>query len=300
MTKICFEKPDGTMGKDAFRTLMNKAGGFEQVPSNSKDWFLVTYEGVQYHLGEGATGRTSSSNSKKDNLHKISVLTSIATHVNKGDTVMVAVGCPLSVYPDEKARAEYMDYVLPKGRVEISVNGTDTYFYVTKRFCFPESFGIVFAEPQRFENNYAGVIDLGGLNINASAYQNGSIVPECSFTGKLGSETILRQLQSELDERLDSNFNMMEIECFVSQGYVTNAQEETEDFFRSFFEGHLEKVEESCTNKRWNLKYMNLVFIGGTSQLLKQYIIKKYPNAYIPDNAEWANAEGYYKMLSKM
>ena len=107
----------------------------------------------------------------------------------------------------------------------------------------------------------------------------------------------MKTLQTKLNEKLDADFSFDEMEIFITQGYVTNAEKETADFMKNYFKEHLSKVWQKCTNNRWNLKYMDLVFIGGTSLLLRPYILEEFPNAYIPEDANFVNAEGFLMAL---
>ena len=78
----------------------------------------------------GAVGGESSySNSKKDKIHKIMALVGIALVTHNGDTVVPAIGCPISIFEDEQQKAELYNYLIPDGRVDISINGTEHYFY---------------------------------------------------------------------------------------------------------------------------------------------------------------------------
>lgn len=294
-TKVCIRNVDGTFVKRSFPTRMNELTGFESLGATKG--YQVEYEGKGYVVGDGASGITSNSNSKKEMIHKIATLTAIATAVENGDSVKVVIGCPLSFYPDKAEREEYANFILPKGRVEIKVNGVDKNFYISARLVLAESYGIVFYEPEKFANKYVGVIDIGGLNLNAAAYKNNQLISESCFTEKLGKNTIMKALQTKLNEKLDADFSFDEMEIFIHQGYVTNAEAETAAFMKNYFKEHLAKVWQKCTNNRWNLKYMDLVFIGGTSLLLKPYILEEFPNAYIPEDANFVNAEGFLMAL---
>lgn len=294
-TKICVRNTDGSFIKKSFPTRMNELTGFESLGTSRG--YQVEYEGKGYVVGDGASGITSNSNSKKEMIHKIATLTAIATSVDNGDSVKVVIGCPLSFYPDKNEREEYANFILPKGRVDINVNGVDKNFYISARLVLAESYGIVFYEPEKFANKYVGVIDIGGLNLNAAAYKNNQLISDSCFTEKLGKNTIMKALQTKLNEKLDADFSFDEMEIFIQQGYVTNAEAETAAFMKNYFKEHLAKVWQKCTNNRWNLKYMDLVFIGGTSMLLKPYILEEFPNAYIPEDANFVNAEGFLMAL---
>ena len=109
---------------------------------------VVTISGSDEEInGEwmiGATGGESSySNSKRDMIHKIMLLTAIALVTENGDTVIPAIGCPLSDFEDGDRKTDLYEYLIPDGRVDITVDGVSRYYYVEKNkgLIFPESFG---------------------------------------------------------------------------------------------------------------------------------------------------------------
>lgn len=218
-------------------------------------------------------------------------------NVGNGDTVKIAIGCPLSVYVDKQAREEYLNYILPQGRVNITVDGEEKYFYITFRVCFAESLGAVFLYPEKFKDAVVGVVDIGGLNINCAYFDNGKLVVDSCFTDKFGKLHIARKLRSVLNQKFDAQFAEFEVERIMMNGYVTNAEEESKPIIERALSDDLVEIENACKNNGWNIRFCSLIFIGGTSQILRGQIKEKFPNAFIPDDSGFANAEGFMRAL---
>ena len=300
-TKVVVRNQDGSLKKAKFPTKIAEANELTAVnKSMAGDLHIVEYGGVTYSVGD-PDGTTSDSNSKKDMVHKIVTLAAIAMNVGSGDTVKVAIGCPLSVFMDQELREEYLDYILPKGQVEIAVDGAVKRFYITYRMCLAESLGAMYLFPERFKDSVVGVVDIGGLNINCSYFNNMKLVADSCFTDKYGMRHILGKVRSRLNQTLDVQLKMFEVEHFVN-GDFSYVSEETEGKIRGVieveFEKNLQDIEKACKDNSGNVGLCRLIFIGGTAQVLKEKITKRYgERVTIPEESEYVNAEGFMRGL---
>lgn len=153
-----------------FRTRLALRSGLEESSFQRID--VAEYEGRGYVWGNHVSDITVNvhSNSKRDVNHKLCTLIAIEEHVDKGDSVHVAIGCPIQVFTDREAKNEYLDYIVPKGWQEIVVNGEYKYFYIASRTCFAESTGLAGLYPGIFGDRVVGVFDIGGLNVNCALF----------------------------------------------------------------------------------------------------------------------------------
>lgn len=295
-TKIVLRNMDGTITHRKMPTRVSVANEISAINKQLDNGItIVKYEDKTYVVGD-PEGSTTDSNSKMDDIHKIMTLTAIATTVEVGDTVQVAIGCPLATYSDKDARDEYLDFILPMGLVEIIVDGQSKRFYIADRMCFAESLGAVLMYPEYFTGT-VGVIDIGGLNVNASYYINGKLLTDNCFTEKYGKLHITRKLRSTLNQKFDAQFSEPEVEVVIRQGYVTNAEEESIPLIEQAYIRNLNDIESACKNNGWNMSFCKLIYIGGTSAMLKSQIQDKYPKAFIPDDSEYVNADGFMRGL---
>ena len=106
-----------------------------------------------------------------------------------------------------------------------------------------------------------------------------------------------RKLRSVLNQKLDAQFAEFEVERIMANGFVENEEEKSGEIIKKEFDQNLNEIEAACKNNGWNVKYCKLIFIGGTSQMLKEQIQDRYPNAFIPEDSGFTNAEGFMKGL---
>lgn len=295
-TKISAYNSDGSVELNKIKTRVGLADELSKLSSEtSSDIHIFKYDNKEYYIGS-PSGTTTDSNSKQDNIHKIMTLFAIAISVNNNDNVKVAIGCPLVTFIDADARQEYLDYILPKGKVTVEVNGSTKSFYISKRECLPESFGALFMYPDEFKNCAAGVIDIGALNINCCYFNNSKLVTDNCFTDKYGKLQIARKLKSKLNQKYDAQFKTFEVEHFLEDRQVPNSPE-SKDIIQGIINTDLDDIRQACKDNGWNIDYCKLMFIGGTSKLLKNEIMERYPNALIPDASEYTNVCGFLKYL---
>lgn len=269
--------------------------------------FQVEYDGHHYTVGNFVSeerGFTSTQNSKKDIIHKVATLTAIASVVNTGDNVRVAIGCPIKLYKNQQNRESYLDELLPKGKVEIKINGRDKSFYISQASVYPESTGAPILYSHCFSDKAVGIIDIGGLNINCCVYQDHQLVADTSFTEKLGRRELIEKVRDAIETAEECEFRTYEIEQFIKQGYITNTldsqkEEESKGFIEEFMKDHLQEIIDSCIQHTWNLAYMDLVFIGGGSACLKKYIEKMFPRAFVPADPQYINSIGFLVDMCK-
>ena len=248
----------------------------------------------------GAVGGESSySNSKKDRIHKIMALVGIALITQNGDTVVPAIGCPISIFEDEQQKAELYDYLIPDGRVDIRVNGVDHFFYVEKEkgMVFPESFGALFLFPDRFTDQ-TGVVDIGGLNMNASFFNSMKLDPDLCTTEKLGCSAIVSALRKKLNALCDASYDNRRIDSFLKAGTVPNFVEGNR-VIEDVLTIHVDKIDRVL--KDWDTSKIDMIFIGGTSRLLEKYILERYGDrAFIPEDTDFINCKGFLKAMVSM
>lgn len=310
-TKICVRvNSDGTIKESTFPTRVlerNDRTCLDTLTGVSDTGFIVEYDGKIYSVGDIVSSDnsfTSNQNSKNDDVHKIATLTAIAKSMNNDDTAHVVIGCPIELYSSKVNREKYLNNILPSGRIDISINGVAKHFMISKKVVLPESMGIILAEEKLFTNRYVGIIDVGGLNVNASAVNKGKIIAEACFTEKLGRRAIEKEVKTYAEQKYESSYSTAEIESFVDNGYITDnldtkAEEESKAYIDHIREEHINKIVKACTQHGWNLRNMNLVFIGGTSMLLKDKIEAAFPKAIVVHNANYANARGFLMSLCR-
>ena len=300
-TKVCLKKDDGSVKKRIIPTTLYEASGMEDLQRETEKNILeIFYQGKSYVIGAPASGLIRD-NSKKHIIHKMVTLSVIADIVPDNSYVRAAIGCPLECYASKKERQEYLDYVLPSGKVEIEVNGRKRRFFADRRAVFAEAYGPLLLYPEKFRNRTFGVIDIGGFNVNGCYFLNGRLIPEANITNQLGKFRLVSSLIRPLN-RLSpaADFHAYEVEEAIRTGYVINAEEESRRIIAGEKGKYFEAIIEACRKSGWNLDFCDLIFCGGTSELLRELIMERFPKAFIPEESNFTNAMGYLKMMTQM
>lgn len=281
----------------SFRTKTFKLGdGVDlDIQGNS---FKVNFEGETYVVGD--QGEEIDYSVDKANLnHKLATYTAITQLIGNEKEVNLVLGCPTSIYKNEKLRKEYKKYLTNDGEiVDIDINGENYLFRINNALVLPEGYGIVFLEPEVFKNNRVAVGDLGGLNLNFGVYND--LIPEISsmFTTNLGSYELETSLINELNTRYGASFGSSDIQQFIKQGGVKVKgviDEESKKIIDTKLEQHMVKIIQEAKKNNFNLDLMDVVFVGGTSAFLEKKIKEHLPHAIVPKNAQWANVVGFHK-----
>ncbi len=279
---------------------------FENAFGIGPDSYRLSLDGKEYLVGSAVTeemGQTTNQNSKMDYFHKTAIYTAIGTQVNDGDSVYVAIGAPIKCCLDKEQCEDFKHYLFPDNIVEFTINGIKKKITISKISVFPESMGAAFLYPELFGGQVVGVIDIGGLNVNGSIYDNNKIVREQCFTAQFGRRVLVDEIKAEIERENRTEYQTYEIEQFIRQGYITNQDERMEEaskgFIEEFVTRHIERIWDVCARHHWNLQNMHLIFIGGGSVILKNEIKKKYPKSVVADKPEYVNAIGFLKCMCR-
>lgn len=308
-TKVCaLLNGNGSVVKRSFPTRVidrNNRDCLEAINNTGGTGFIVEYDGKVYAVGDIANSDdslTSNQNSKNDQIHKITTLTAIACSVNNDDNVCAAIGCPIEIYPNKENRERYLNNILPSGRVDIKINGVEKRFIIVKKMVIPEAMGILYTNPVLFKDKLVGIIDIGGLNVNTAVVNDLKLLADKCFTNKLGRRSIENELRKYVEDIYESSFSAAEIDIYIRQGYVTDSidpvkEKKSGEFISGVLDEHFVSILKDCSRHEWNLRNMDLVFVGGGSIIFKDRIRLAFPKAIIAEDANYANVEGFLAKL---
>ena len=299
-TKVSILGSDGKIIHDRFKTRMEKVTALNANSMQIEGVHKVTYDDQTYLIG-AESDDVSFSNSKEELIHKIVTMTAIGLHVDNDDTVNVAIGCPISEYRNDEKRKSYLDYILPSGgnRVEIFIDGKKKFFNIGRRAVFVECAGALYMYPDKYREGLTGIIDIGGLNVNGAFFTHGHLDGERCFTIKCGKNIVINALMQKFEETFDGVFTRRDTEVFLDIGKVQGYEEESSKIIDKTLNDQLTTIRNTCITNNWNLNTCNLIFIGGTTNLLKDRIKDVFGDkVYIAKDAGFANADGYLTFFS--
>lgn len=315
-TKLAIYNPEKKDTKTfKFRTKIG-AGSFED-DSLERNTMIVEVNGKTYKIGNGATTQADLETSKQSEIHKICTLTAIAMCVSNDevDEVNVAIGIPVKEWEVVEKRNAYKAYMLPEGEIKVVLKPNsdsapiEKRFKIVSRFAYPESIGALYLDKmEEYAGNTAAVIDIGNLNINCTLWNDFELDKEYSLTDELGGNILIAGLAQELSAELSSRCAENHVAKVLMQPrnerkLVPNrpspeVEKKSKEIIDAYLLNHVKQIRRKCDAKHWSLDFMELVFIGGTSQLLKDEIKEVFGNeAYIPENPEYANVIGFLRLL---
>ena len=263
-TKAAMMASPGTIKHLSFKTQMSESA--EKYCNDTSKSYSIEFEGSQYLLGEQARIQ-SFDRSKHSILHKISTYTAVALMMKEcgsnGDSINIAIGCPLSIYINKSARKYYKDYIAPSGRkISIKVNDENHNFTILKSVVYPESSGVIYLNKDRYENDLVGVIDIGGLNANCCIYDN--LVPKAGtdamFTLEMGGNILTSNIMTKLESEFETEIGIILYEKVMRDGFIKKNPEASTKRIAELKKSHVIDVLTECKRHKWSTDNMDIVF----------------------------------------
>lgn len=317
--KFCTKVAEYDIEKDAVKTqfaMRTKVGDgdFRDDAIESKTVVVQIGDKV-YKVGNGARGKEASlTTDKKTEVHKICVLTALATIASskEKDEFNVAIGLPAKEWANVSTRCDFKDYMLPEGDITVAIKTSSSApviektFSIKNRFVYPESIGALFMDdsPQIGPNTITGVIDIGNLNLNATLWQGTDLIGDKSLTADLGGAILIQELAQELssnitptDELIAANILKGE-KKFPSGLNLTEEQiEESAEIVSRVLHTHADKVKRSCHARNWSLDVTRIVAIGGTSEDIAEELKEAFGNITILEESTYCNVLGFLRIM---
>lgn len=292
-TKSIFKTENGKLIKNQYRTKMDNTNESETSDLNS---CVVKYKDYQVILGhEAETVNYDTTKSKM--IHKIATLSAIARYVEQGDDVIVSIGCPISVFNNVEERAAYQKFMGEGEDVTIYLNGQKKNFTIKKVVVCPESSGIIYKNIEKYKGALVGIIDIGGLNTNCCVYDKLAPIKSTAFTTNLGANVLRNDLKQRLNSEIPgANIQDWQMEDIITKGFIKSHKEKSAEIISEHLKKHIQNILEETKKKGWDIRNLDLVFVGGGSKLLKTEILNIINDAEISENAEWDNAEGFLRV----
>lgn len=311
-TKVGLFNPDGSKVMEyKFRTKIDH-GDFRD-DNMEKNTYIININGDTYKIGNGATTEAKIEMTKLAKEHKLCAITAIALAANDGDVFHVAIGCPIKEYAVVEKREQYKEELLPEGEVTVTLKKKSDAepetitFTIASKVVYAESSGILYIDPIRFQGKTVGVIDIGGGTALGNISDNFEIQSQFSVTTENGGNALITELSQELTARfgrVDASYVARLLKLPPEQRFLSpksenkEIEEESKQFIHEFLIGFLNRIRRACDAKSWSMDYIDLVFTGGTSELLATEIKEVFGNdVYIPSHSDYANAVGFVKKL---
>lgn len=315
-TKTAYLTPDGVK---RFK-LRTKIGRGNFADDNLKQGTMVVQVdgGEVYAFGYGAKQEASMETSKMSEPHRIGVLASVAAALGPGvfDEVSVCIGMPLNDCTNVDARLAYKDFIfgrenegehVVRWRCHSSEVVNETRFTIVKRYVYPEGCGVLWLCAERCQGSTA-IIDIGNLNTNC-IYAEG-LEPEESmcFTGELGGKALISGLAQTLSADLGARVAESQVaatllrkgeeRCLIPSNGDEKVKERSRLLIADGTKYHVSQIKQQCDIHKWPLAFAQVVCVGGTVRLIGDELREVFGvNVFIPENAEYVNAEGFLRRM---
>ncbi len=307
-TKIAKYNSDGSVGLSSFDTRVTEGEDKLRSTGLTGKFYTVDYNSKTYTVGKsyGILTTNESSDSKKDDVHRLSILTAIAENTEPGDSVTVGIGAPLSVYQDRVAVNEYLNYIFPETHVQMIVDDKEKDFYINKKKVFAEATGIMYLRPELFTDKTLGVIDIGNLNVNGFVADNLTLRSDMSFTSKLGGVKLINAIQVACNQEmpdLEKPYDFNEVVRGIKAGVMPfDNSGKSKKIIADKVEEHLKAIQKECQKAGWPISRLEYICVGGTSALVADHLPSYFNGEYcmVMDEPEFANAKGFLSAICAM
>lgn len=300
-----FDIKAATREGDAVKTLSYnsrlyqlKAGEHYEAQGQSK---FITYQGKQYIIGEQGT-ETDMSLAKSTILHKVGVMAILADTVSGGEELRLVLGCPASVYKNKDSRQAYKNYITDNGLLNFDTDKKHYEITVASTLVLPETAGVPFIYPQLFKDNMVAVVDLGGLNMNFAIFNNGVVDLESMNTVNHGGYNLENAIKTRLSGKYSLAVSQDIIRKIMQRGYLVidgERSKESEEILETIYMDFIREIPNIVKSFNYDISLMDVVFVGGTSQLLGERITKVIPHAVVGEDLKWANVLGFLKIAQE-
>lgn len=307
-----FDRETNTITESKFMTKVGKGNFADDAIENNT--YIMEYNGNVYKIGRGAASEAEAVTSKKSETHLLCTLYAIASicSENEVDEVHAAIGIPVKDFEDVDKRNDYKAYILPEGDITISYKPNSDSDVITKTFrivsrhVYPETMGALFLTNE-INTGTVAVIDIGHLNVNETVYNNVEVDNVYSLTDTLGGNNLVTGLAQELS----SAFSLVDEKtvcralmktgsdrCLKPTKPNPEIETKSKEMIDEYTLNHVKAIRRLCDSKRWPVDFMDFIFIGGTSRLLKNEIYEVFgSDVLIPDKPEFANCRGFLRIM---
>lgn len=298
---------DGTLHLKKFKNSVIEIDDIgAEIALNS---FNVEYEGRNFLIGDMVGDNIDYELSKQNHSHRLSIYLGITRLLEQAEKskesiafaqINLAVNIPLNLYKSQQKKTEFAEYLRNSGQlIVMSVNGKPFTFRIQSILLLPEGLGNVYQNMDEYRDKRLLIVDIGSLNVNYLELSN--LVPQYD---KMAVSTLgINILRGEIAETLSSKYGTMITDEVVEQIFKEKylyldgvKQPESKDIVEKLIENHLQMVLNYAKSRKISFSNTSVVFVGGGSVLLQDFI-SKLPFAIIAPNPQYANVLSFLKVL---
>lgn len=274
-----------------FKTRVRRHSNLSQV--DSKEAFVAILDGEAYVVGDDVNTEPDLDMSKQTIEHKVCVYSAIAKLVPNGSVVNLVVGIPALLFLDQETRLDYENYMgqpLDKEWIEITLDGESHYFKINKVKALPETSGYLFKNYQNYIDGLVGIIDIGGLNINACIYNALNPVHKMCFTINNGGHHLRTDIQQRLIQKLHRDIQNVQMD-----GILRKPKPSEEPIIKEVVGEYMTRLVKELRRRNWDISEdgIPMVLTGGTSMIVGRYAHEYFPQLTVSQDPIFDNVSGF-------
>lgn len=264
--------------------------------------YQVIYDYRSYSIGDPSIAIETDTHlvTEKDSpLHLLTTLKMIAElikeggYIKEGLKIQLGINVPVKQYLKGTKEVEKITKMY-KGEHEIVVNKEKYSFEIVDVQPYFEGSGVLYNNLAKYKNSRLVIVDNGGLN---STYVPCVDLRPQGSAGSLtsGVHSLVLTIQTELS---DYGLNSEQIlDILEGRTERTNASPKVIEDIKECLAKHVTDIHRFLNNfSRTNVtKY---VFTGGTSDIYREELEKRFEFCEFSENGLYDNVSGFYKFLS--
>lgn len=264
--------------------------------------YVIEYGAHKYVFGPQASGRNRDIDKTGIN-HKLGAFIAIANLVDSGDEVDLVIGAPLSTFLQKSSREEFQQFMSSQENVSFKINNEPFEFKLNSVTVAPESSGLTFQETNYdlFNDDIVAVVDVGGLNTNISVYDDFNLIRSNCITINNGVYPLMESLRSELSALSGTRITEQQIRRIVKNGVLKvagNVVDESSKVIKKKSVDTINQILNAAKDKDFDLmSFEKVIFTGGGSEDLRNYISGIVTHSKISDNCLYDNVYGWLELL---
>lgn len=297
---------EGTIQKVKFQTKVEEINnlGAELTPGS----FSVEFGNKNYLVGNMLDESNMDFNlSKKSNTHRICIYLAIAQLLMRSkqnivlSKISLAVNIPISLYKNEKQKTEFSDFIRNNGEtINIIVNNKPFLFRIDNIHLLPEGIGPIYSNLNLYRGKRVLIFDVGSLNVNIQEFNNLIPMYDKMLTADLGVNILRSKIADKLSTEYGITVTGEDVEAVYRDRYlILNGEkmEESKQTVDQMLANHVKEVFNFARSRKVSFSNTEVIFVGGGSLLLKDYIGAEYSAAVIPPDPQLANVLSFLTIL---
>jgi len=297
---------EGTLHKIKFQTKVEEVvdNGAELTPGS----FSVAFGGKNYLLGDMlGESKMDFTLSKKSDTHRICIYLAIAQLLQRSkqnivlSKISLAVNIPISLYKNQQQKHDFSEFIRNNGEtINIIVNNKPFLFQIESIHLFPEGIGPIYSNLNIYREKRVLIFDIGSLNVNIQEFNKLIPIYEKMLTADLGVNILRSKIADKLSSRYGLSVSDEDVEAIYRDKYlIINGEkmEESKQIVDQLMVNHVKEIFNYARSRKVSFSNTEILFVGGGSLLLKDYISAEYSAAVIPQDPQLANVLSFLTIL---